>query len=170
SETLQTLKMAKRNARNNNEEQTYDDEGVLYVNVDYILSCPAVLKILECVLLIAAMACMGQYEAHWVGYPDKVIFFYVVVCVAWILVFVFYVLMVCTLDKRCPNYDWGLCVSCLFITWWLPCCRFIPVYFLMASAGLMANEASNTKPWNGNPSTSYRPRSTVSFRSLGGCR
>ncbi|KXJ24178.1 uncharacterized protein LOC110248781 [Exaiptasia diaphana] len=125
--------MAKRNARNNNEGQSYDeDDGVLYVNMSYIMSCPSVLRILECIFLIAAMACMVQYEVHWAGYPAKVIFFYVVVCVSWILVFIFYVLMVCTIDKRFPNYDWGLCIVFTSV---------VAAIFLMASAGLMADEA-----------------------------
>ena len=63
------------------------------------------------VFLIAAMACMVQYEAHWVGYPAKVIFFYIVVCVTWILCLSFFIMLVCTCDKRMPDYDWNLCVS-----------------------------------------------------------
>ncbi|XP_031569471.1 uncharacterized protein LOC116303974 [Actinia tenebrosa] len=123
--------MGKRNAHNPDSARSHDDR-IVYLNMDYLLSCPAVFKILECIFLIAAMACMVQYEAHWVGYPAKVIFFYIVVCVSWILCLSFFIMLLCTCDKRMPDYDWSLCI--VFTS-------TLIAIFVFASAGLMADEA-----------------------------
>ncbi|XP_048577003.1 uncharacterized protein LOC5518011 [Nematostella vectensis] len=123
--------MAKRNSGNNN-DMGDQSETVVYVNVDYLLSIPAVLKILEFLFLITAMGCMITYDNHWVSYPAELVFFHVVVVLDWIIVLAFFVMMLFTLERRLPGYDWNLCI--VFTS-------FIMGVFLIAAAGLMGHEA-----------------------------
>ncbi|KXJ24202.1 uncharacterized protein LOC110248839 [Exaiptasia diaphana] len=118
----------------NEDYRRQHDREWFSINLDYFFSWRAAIKALEILVLITAMSCMIQYGFFWKGPPPTLVFYYIIVCLSWILQLIFFIMMICSLEQRQPLYHWDLCGAFASV---------VEVVFLAVVAAVMANDAVN---------------------------